>query len=128
MSAPQRDLHAVPLPPDEGTPLGAGSSPWWAWIAAVGFVLCAAGWYTAQQGAAELQARLEATQAELAGAQAELRAHQSHPAQGRGRSDPPASDLQALALEAERLAEDVARDPRAPASGDDGGAPAAAAH
>ena len=120
MSAPHPDLHAVPELPEEGTPLGARSSPWWAWIAVVGFVLCAAGWYTSQQGAAELQARLEATQAELAQVQAELRAHQSHLAQVQERSGALAGDLQALALEAQRLAEEVAQDPRAPTPGDDG--------
>ena len=114
MSAPHRDLHAVPVLPQEGAPRSRESSPWWAWIAVVGFVLCAAGWYASQQGAAELQAQLEETQAELAGAHAELRAHQSHLDLVRNRSDALAGDLQALTLEAQRLAEDISRDPGAP--------------
>ena len=114
MSAPHRDLHAVPELPEERAARGRDTSPWWAWLAAVGFVLCAAGWYTAQQGAADLQTELEATRAELAGVNAELRAHQGHLGAVRERSNALAGDLQALALEAQRVAEAVARDPRSP--------------
>ncbi len=90
-----------------------------------GFILCAAGWYASQRGAAELKTALDASQAALAGAQAEVRAHQSHLSRVQTRSDALAGGLQALALEAQHLAEEVAQDPGAPltaeAEGDSAG-------
>ncbi len=117
MTSPHRDLHAVAQLPEEAQ-ANAGATPWWAWIAVVGFILCAAGWFTAQRGAAELHGALEASRAELANTQATLRAHESHLARVQQRSDALAGSLQELALEAQHLAAEVAEDPRAPVSDD----------
>jgi hypothetical protein len=114
MAESHRDLHAVPEPLEEEAPETGGSAPWWAWIAVVGFILCAAGWFTAQRGAAALQGELDASQAELANTHAELRAHERHLEAVQQRSGVLAGSLQELALEAQHLAEEVARDPRAP--------------
>ncbi len=81
------------------------TTPTWAWLALVGFLICAVGWGVSHREGLALGQTLADTQAELAATQADLTAHQVHLDDVRVQSDALAGRVEAIALEARVVAD-----------------------
>ena len=88
-------------------------TPTWAWLALIGFFVCAIGWGVSHRQSLDLGANLAATEAELAATEANLAAHVEHLDGVRTQTEALAGKIETIALEALSLVEQAGVDPTA---------------